>query len=605
MNFLKKNKKVIIVLAVGLMFILVGFLSWDLYFSKFQIFQNQEKDFLEAVERYFEFNSNFLPKKDETKEITLQDLYDGEHIGSLYVPKTRKLCDPNSWVRVYHNADGEYEYLTYLKCGNFESDVDNVGPEITLNGNKQMVVSLGSEYQELGVSEVIDEVEGKINVENVTIDNSEVNANKIGTYKVTYTVRDKAYNKTVVTRTVVVAENLTEVVRNATDASNYYKGRDVKNYLLFSGMLFRIVNVNEDGSIKLISDEAIANLRADYDTYEGSNIDTWLKNVYYKSLHNADKYLVDSTYCVGDINSVYDYSGECSATITSKVGLLSIGQYNSTLSNNSTYLDNNNYFALSHKSGNRYIITPYEEGIKNGLDTGILAPIRPVITLKSNLYLLSGDGSLENPYKLDDYSYAKTSDKLNTRLTGEYLEYSGLIYRIVGVDNDKNIRVIMNSPWIIQPSNQKLQLAIAEFNDVKFNVKSENSPGYVLNNDYLDYIGTKYIVNTNYSVPTNVAGLKYNEYQTKKVKAKVSLPATYEMFSAPGNNDDIRLVNYLYIDSSNGDDLIYMANGNNGLVFEMNKTTLYSYHIKAVITLSGELKIASGNGTVNKPYVLK
>lgn len=605
MNFVKKNKKVIIILAIGLIFILSGLLSWNFYFSKYYIFHNQEKDFLEAVERYFEFNSKFLPRKDETKEITLQDLYDGEHIQSLYVPKTKKLCDPNSWVRVYHNTNGEYEYRTYLKCGKFESDVDHVGPEITLNGASQVVLALGSEYQELGVSKVNDKEEGKIDITSVAVDTSSVDTSKTGTYQVTYTVRDKAYNKTVVTRTVVVARNLTDVVRNATDESNYYKGKDVNNYLLFSGMLFRIVNVNEDGSIKLISDENIANVRADYDSYDGSNIDTWLKNVYYKSLHNADKYLVDTTYCVGNIASVYDYSAECSTTVTSKIGLLSIGQYNSTLSNNSTYLDNNNYFTLSHKSGTKYIIAPYEEGIKNGLDTGILAPIRPVITLKSNLYLLSGDGSKNSPYKLDDYSYANASDLLNTRLVGEYLEYSGLTFRIVGIDTNKNIKVIMASPWNIQPNNQKLQLSVAELGSVKFDVKTESNPGYILNNDYLDYIDTSSIVDTNYVVPTNVAGSKYNEYETKKVKAKVLLPTTYEMFSAPGNDDNSRLVNYMYIDSSNSNDLVYMVNGNNGLVYEMNKTTFYSYNIKAVITLNKKLKIASGNGTVNKPYVLK
>jgi len=605
MNFFKKNKKVIIIFTVGIVFILSGVLSWNLYFSKFKIFEDQEKDFLEAVERYFEFNVNFLPKKNETKEITLQDLYDGDHISSLYVPKTRKLCDPNSWVRVYQNDNGEYEYLTYLKCGKFESDIDSEGPVITLNGKKQTVIALGSNYQELGVSKVVDKVQGKMNVKDVIVDNSKVNTNKIGTYKVTYTVRDKAYNKTVVTRTVVVAENLTQVVRDNTDDSNYYRGSNVNNYLLFSGMLFRIVNVNEDGTIKLISNEAITNLRADYDIYEGSNIDTWLKNVYYKSLNNADKYLVDSTYCVGDINSVYDYSGECSTTITSKVGLLNISQYNSTISNNSTYLDNNNYFTLSHKSGTKYIVAPYEEGIKNGLDTGILAPIRPVITLKSNLYLLSGDGTKQNPFKLDDYSYANKNDLLNTRLVGEYVQYSGLNFRINKVDDNKNVRVIMTGPWKIQPSNQKLQLAVAEFSNVKFNVKDQNSPAFVLNNDYLDFIDTESIVDTNYIVPKNVDQSKYNSYKTTKVKAKILLPTTYEMFAAPGNDDDIRQVNYMYIDSSNIENAIYMVNGNNGLVFEMDKTTLYAYHIKALLTLNGKLKISKGNGTINNPYILK
>ena len=37
----------------------------------------------------------------------------------------------------------------------------------------------------------------------------------------------------------------------------------------------------------------------------------------------------------------------------------------------------------------------------------------------------------------------------------------------------------------------------------------------------------------------------------------------------------------------------------------LDKKEFETYAIKAVLTLKGELKITSGNGTVNKPYLLK
>ena len=605
MNFFKKNKKVIIIFTVGIVFILSGVLSWNLYFSKFKIFEDQEKDFLGAVERYFEFNVNFLPKKNETKEITLQDLYDGDHISSLYVPKTRKLCDPNSWVRVYQNDNGEYEYLTYLKCGKFESDIDSEGPEITLNGNKQTVIALGSNYQELGVSKVVDKVQGKMNVKDVIVDNSKVNTNKIGTYKVTYTVRDKAYNKTVVTRTVVVAENLTQVVRDNTDDSNYYRGRDVNNYLLFSGMLFRIVNVNEDGSVKIISDEAVTNLRADYDTYEGSNVDTWLKNVYYKALNNADKYLVDSTYCVGDINSMRDYSNYCSETLNSKVGLLNISDYLNSYAADGTYLNNYGSFMISHKNGDKFFEASLTNDSLNGFSTSIIPAIRPVLVLKSNLYAISGDGSEKNPFKLDDYSYAKVNDLINTRLIGEYVEYSGLSFRIIDIDKNKNVRLIMSDPWVVQPYDTKLQISVSGIQNYVFNPKEAGNPGYILNNDYLDYIDSTSLITTDYEIPNNDVNLKYNQYKTEKITAKILLPKSYELFSCVGGNDLSRESKMMYIDKSMYENVIFMQNGRNSKMYEVGVDDFYSYQIKAVITLKGTLKISSGKGISTSPYILK
>ncbi len=605
-NMKKKDfLKIIILVGVGFLLLFGGILSWNLYFSKYQIFHQQEKAFLEAVTRFYSLNPQYLPKLKETREMTLQDLYDGNHITDLYIPKTKKLCDSNSWVRVYQNEDGEYEYTTYLKCGKFESKVDHTGPEITLNGSIQSIVPIGTTYQELGVKSVVDQEDGKIDSEKVIIDSSKVDTSKVGSYPVTYTVYDQMYNKTVVTRNVIVAYNLTEIVRNATDDTNYYKGGSANNFLLFSGMLWRIVKVNEDGSIKMISEEAITNLRADYDHYQNSNVDEWLQNVFYPALHNPDNYLINSTYCVGNIQSMTDYGDECSETITSKIGLLNISDYVNTFQGEDSSIFATS-FLLSHKIGNNYA----DAGIGadttgSGVPTGILAPIRPVITLRSDLYLLTGDGSLNNPYKLDDYQYGNANDTINTRLIGEYLTYSGLTFRIIGVDSNQNVKVIMAYPWTVQPNNQLVQVDVSQFENTKFKVSDSQSIAYFLNHDYLDYINTNAIVDTEYEIPTNTIGKKYYEYETEKVTAKILLPVSYELFSASGNQSINRTSSFLYLDQSSNEELLYMVNGVNGKMFELNKNEFNLYSIRAVLTLKGTLKITSGNGTVNKPYLVK
>lgn len=602
---MKKKKRIIkfiILVLISLLLILSGIISWNVYFSKQKLFVDQEKLFLNEVKHYYDLNKQYLPKKGETREMTLQNLYDINYIDGLYIPKTKTLCDSNSWVRVYHNDNDEYEYTTYLKCGKYETKVDHIGPKITLNGDMQLVIALGSTYEELGVASVEDNIDGKIDTSKVIIE-SNVDTSKLGSYEVTYTIRDKNYNKTVVTRTVIVANNLTEVVKKNTDATGYYKGLNQNNYLLYSGMLFRIVKVNEDGSIKLITDEAITNLRADYDNYENSNVDTWLKEVYLKSLNKTDKYLVDSTYCVGNINSTTDYTTECSSTITSKVGLLNISDYYNTLANNNSSIHTSRYM-LANKVDNNYLSAPITDKDIT-VTTKILAPIRPVITLKANLYLLSGNGSSDNPYKLDDYSYAKANDLLSSRIVGEYVQYSGLSFRIIGIDSNKNVRLIMADPWVVQPKNKALTLSIENLSNTRFNLTEENNPGYILNNDYLDYIDTKSIVDTEYEIPTTVDDVNYNDYQTTPIKAKILLPKTYELFASSGNSKENMISSYMYIDSTDNSNTVYAINGATGNVFEFNTQALSEYRIRAVLTIKGDLKISSGKGTINSPYLLK
>ena len=176
----KELKRLLIIAGIGIVLILIGILSWQFYFSKIYIFHEQENIFLDEVKKYYEINPRRLPKELETREITLQDLYDDGKLEALYVPKTDKMCDTNSWVRVYHNENGEYEYYVYLKCGKYESKVDNEGPEIELEGEESVIVNVGEEYSDPGVKRVYDKEDGEIDVSQVDIDSSKLDTSKVG-----------------------------------------------------------------------------------------------------------------------------------------------------------------------------------------------------------------------------------------------------------------------------------------------------------------------------------------------------------------------------------------------------------------------------------------
>ena len=603
MKFLKKNKKIVILMIIGILLILSGTLSWHFYFSKVKIFKDNEKLFLETVERYYSMNSNYLPSNNNTKEMTLQELYEGNHISDLYVPKTKKLCDSNSWVRVY-NKDGKYSYTTYLKCGKFESHVDHTGPVITLNGESEITLALGGTYQELGVSKVYDKVDGNLNPSNVVIDSSSLDTNKAGTYKVTYTIRDKAYNKTVVTRKVTVARNLTNVVKDATDDSNYYKGLDPNNYLLFSGMLFRIVNVNSDGSVKIVSYDNISNVtygNQDSD-FNDSNVKDWLNNYFYSKIHDTSYLKEDNVWCIDNASS-----NECSIYSEKyPVGMLSVQDYrNAELNGN--YLNATKVYMFLNKVDNRNIYIHYLYGNNQfDIESGEkLIGVRPSLVLKENLYIVSGNGSENSPYRIGDYTSGIAQDYLNTRIIGEYVSYFGMNFRISDIDKSGNVKLISNE--LIQNNSNGQYLMTSYDNENKnrkFNIDEEGNIGYKLNNDYLDYMDDKYIISHEYNLPTFSSNKKYSEFENEIFKAKISIPASFEIFSAANSFITVQR-NYWLLDYVDGDQAFIVNNGNGG-VFTIDNDSLYTSNgFKIVFYVSKNVKIISGNGTNSRPYVIK
>ncbi len=597
-NFINKNKKYLIILFIGFLFMLVGYISWEVYFSKIEIFKAEEKKLIEAGKTYYKFRQQYLPKDGEFREVDLETLYKNVEMDGLYVPKTKKMCNSKSWVRVY-NTKEKYTYIAYLDCGKYKSDVDHKGPEIKLNGSNTLYVALGNKYEELGIKEVIDDKDGKIDSKQVEIDSSKVNTDEIGEYVVKYSVKDSNYNETVITRKIIVSKGLTDTVRKFADSEGYYV-TDSNNYILFSGMLWRIIKVNTDGTIKIILDEPSSNLRVNYDKYEDSNVDMWLNNYFYGALTNPDKYLVDAEYCVGSINSMLDYSNYCSEKVIRKVGLLDINEYYKmgTDVNSKVYSKS---FLLGNLIGNNFANADFVNGDVQGVTKDLLPGVRPVITIKNDFNILYGDGSYSNPYKLNDYQTAKKSDKLDTRLVGEYFYYSGMPFRILNVDKDKNIRAIMADYWFIQPDATPVYISYDELQETMFNVKEENNPGFIINNEFLDYIDSKNLATTEYDIPLNDPSKKYNEYKNTKVKAKILLPKTSELFSAVSRESYM----ISYIDSSLGENFIYVANGKTGLVFELAGNSFSTYAVKGIITLEGNFRIESGNGTITKPFKIK
>ena len=218
---------------------------------------------------------------------------------------------------------------------------------------------------------------------------------------------------------------------------NYiYRGEEVNNYVSLDNGLWRIVRVNYDGTIKLISLNGFNYVQSwdnryneskGFDSgindYEASRIKEYMdklfntKNEKEKTIvsKNDKSKLVNFDVCIGKRNNSSDVSSECNQVIKNqKYGLLTLSEYMfASVDPNCVRPDNKsckNYNYLVNKkewwlgtafSDNSFNVYKVGAGGNVSLATAnIYAYVRPVVMLNSNVRLASGSGTFDEPYIL-------------------------------------------------------------------------------------------------------------------------------------------------------------------------------------------------------------
>lgn len=615
-KFTKKEKQIIILLSIGAFLLVCGIiwqLVWRFGFEKKYIFRKSEERFLAAGKKYYDINSELLPKNGQTGSVTYQTLLDKDFVEAINVPKTNRTCDlDNSWVRIYNN-NGKYEYYKYLKCEKYESDTDHTGPSITLNGDKSIVVALGEKYEEAGVKSVIDDVDGSIDVKKVVV-KSNVDTSKTGTYKVTYAAVDKLLNQTVETRKVIVRRRLKDAVIARTDSSNTFKGAYIgNNFVLYSGMMWRIIGLNSDSSIKMVLANNVANVNyaKDDTNFNNSNIQKWLNEYFYKFLIDPDKYVKkDSTFCISPITNPDVLEGCTQYSDGMAVGLLSMQDVKNAgllvQDKINNFLDGPYGYLLSNLDQSGQAVVKAKGYNAINFPKTNLFPIRPVINLKPDVFIVSGIGTDVSPIRIGDFTSGKEHSKLSDRITGEVITYSGVEWRVLDHDKEGNTRVVMVSNLITNHDGVSGAKTIEYNTDNKikaYNPKEKGNIAEVINNEWTVYLKDDLVVNHEFSVPTYEIGQKYTDGKTTKIKTKFSIPNTYEMFSA--SQDGYSIGKYYLINTPVDEENVVFVNNQNGLAFQYHYLDFRDIGVKAVAYISKDAQILSGSGIVTDPYRIK
>ena len=589
-----KNKLRLIRLTITV--VIVGLFVWFLVLSPYITFKQNESEMVKAAKRYYEINLDKLPTGTRISTVTLQTLSRESYIDKdFYVPFSKEPCSiTESWVKVKHTDSG-YKYYAYLECGVLKSTTDHKGPTITLNGKDEITINKDEKYEELGVKKVVDNTDGKMDVKDVTIDSSKVDTSKVGTYKVTYTALDSFKNKTEKVRTVKVVQELEHTIKKDTNNTGVYTGAIENNYIRFSGNLFRIVSV-ENGNVKIVAAEDVSNVN-----YSG--LDQWLEYYYDHLADSSKEYIVKTKYCNDKVTDTT--TKKCSSYTKEKdVYILSVEDVNNSVDTNAgeSYLYSSTIVWLANTKTDKeswatrsvfFGTSDKYSSFSKNYNLGI----RPAITIKGSNLITSGTGTENDPYQIDDMKTGKTDENLNTRYSGEYIEYSNMLWRIVEVEKSGAIKVISNSNVPI--AGEKRISYDSSITNRIYNPNQKGNVGYVINQKVVDTIDEKYFDKTEIEVPIYKKLAKYNkETTTKKYKVKFHAPDMYDLYTAQNNS---LLSGYWLLNSSQSQDVVYMISPI-GAVYNTGVPDSNTAGIRVIGYLNKNCKIVSGKGTEERPY---
>lgn len=352
----------------------------------------------------------------------------------------------------------------------------------------------------------------------------------------------------------IIENNDTENGLYRVDSNYVFKGNDSFNYVKYGNMIFRIIRIYKDGSMDIVLDNKINSLYYGDDyNYIESDIHKYINDEFLSFIDIKD--LNKTPLCMDKIEDINSIS--CNRIdFSSYVRLPSLIDYMDSLDGADTYL--NNGTLLSSYSSN------YVWNIDDGISkTSIENPlyVYPVITLNNKVQYISGDGSLENPYIINNNSYV-----------GAY----------VLIDNDRYV--------VIDEDNGKIKLMLVT-DSFLFRKKYDSKILDYLNDDYYYSLSYKKILEK-FNISFGNYDKDYEKTTSKKKKVYVGIPTISDI------KIDDSVVDYYLINSKSDDEIYYYNNGLKVISKDI------SMKLRSVIMIK-KSKISTGDGSYDNPYVVE
>ena len=223
------------------------------------------------------------------------------------------------------------------------------------------------------------------------------------------------------------------------------------NYVWYSGKLWRITAIYPDGTMKMITDDAITAIRygSDVNFYtdasNSSYMYQWLNEDFLSTLYNYENIIVtDARWNATQTSSVSTKPAE-TTMVTAPVGLLNSYEYYKSYENTDSY---NGYLNIgyfwwllnSYSSSSSSLVWDVDNVGRADYSppSSYASGARPSINLQSGITINGGTGTSDDPYTIsgDKETVTANTTFLNTRQSGEYVNFDGELYRIVDIANN-------------------------------------------------------------------------------------------------------------------------------------------------------------------------
>ena len=181
----------------------------------------------------------------------------------------------------------------------------------------------------------------------------------------------------------------------------YYKGSNPNNYLEYGDNYWRILKVNNDGSMKVISDDGIK-LSVVSDDFKDSSLDSYLNTSFYGSIKDNEK-IESKDYCLNYQSNCLE-SEKMAVTVMNLEDLVNASNNLECSESNIEACYSGNYLLeYSKENGEEYtLIKENDENLS--LNDGKIESsnngtkiVRPIVTL-SRINILKGNGTYRYPY---------------------------------------------------------------------------------------------------------------------------------------------------------------------------------------------------------------
>ena len=409
----------------------------------------------------------------------------------------------------------------------------------------------------------------------------------------------------------------------------FITGEAPDNYIWYSGKLWRAVSINnESKTTKLVTQWNISaiNYNNDSSTFEGSHMEEWLNDPtvdgFLGNLRDYENFIVtdavwDATLDATSLESITRPNG--TTTVTDAVGLLNMYEYqtscrDTTFSN--CYLNNGLFWwTLTPYSTSSVNCISYGGNVNNEVSSNANG-IRPSINLKPNIKIVDGNGTIDNPYRLEgDNDTNLYGTLLNTRYSGEYIKFENdenNLYRIVSHETEGLTKITS-----AEPLKSSGNFIISAFGKDKI-FSSTNTIGTFLNREYIiSYVGDEYANmiedNTTWYLGTVGTGASYklakytdtnmSSYATS-TNAKIGLLRFGELMAGQFNryNANTELTNTYWILTQTSLTYVRCVTDFSSVSYGASSNL---YGVRPSLNLKLNVIITSGDGTLQNPFTIE